>query len=235
MPNDRESRSALIRLTDAAVAASVTFLAQTSGSPNARRSDLLDAIPQIIAYFSDGTSALAADSYEDAREAAGAAGQFTADPVVKDRGRKLYNALAWTTNPWFEKEVPDTVEPRLAEIVKMETTRPYRDTMLENRRRDPESTGWRRVAGPEACKFCSMLAAKGAVYREETVRFAAHGKRANGSGGTCQCTAWPAFKSNDDGVSASVMQYVASKRKRTLAEQERLRDYLNQHFPDVHG
>ena len=233
MPTASESRAALTLVTGAAVGAVTRLLGSLTGSPESRRSDLFDVVPGIIGYYADGTSALAADSYDDAREAASARGSFTAEPVVVDRGRKLYNAIAWAAEPWFDGE--GNAEERVAEVVRMETTRPYRDTILTNRRRDPEAVGWRRVTSGDACKFCQMLAAKGAIYREETVRFAAHGKRLNGSGGTCQCTAWPAFRSNDEGVSATVMQYVASQRRRTPAQKAALRDYLNENFPDANG
>lgn len=42
---------------------------------------------------------------------------------------------------------------------------------------------YQRIASPTACKFCRMLAGRGAVYRLETVGFQAHGN--------CGCTAEP--------------------------------------------
>ena len=226
MPTARESRAALTLVTGAAVGAVQRLLASLTGSPEAQRADLLDAVPSIIAYYADGTSALAADFYDDERERAAARGRFTAEPVVVDRDEKIRRAIAWASQPMFEETLDATVESRLAEVVQLETARPHRDTITTNRRRDPEAVGWRRVASG-GCKFCSMLAAKGAIYREDTVRFASHPH--------CQCTAWPAFRTNDDGSEVGVMEYVASKRRRSPAEKERLRDYLNQHFPDVHG
>jgi hypothetical protein len=127
----------------------------------------------------------------------------------------------------FDDMLDVTPQQRLAEVVQLESARPYRDTMLTNRRMDPEAVGWRRVASGHGCKFCRMLADKGAIFREETVRFASHPH--------CSCSAWPAFRSNDDGVSADAMQYVASQRKRTPAQKAALRDYLNENFPDANG
>lgn len=42
---------------------------------------------------------------------------------------------------------------------------------------------YQRIASPTACKFCRMLAGRGAVYRLETAGFRAHGN--------CGCTAEP--------------------------------------------
>jgi hypothetical protein len=72
-----------------------------------------------------------------------------------------------------------------------------------------------------------MLADRGAVYIDTTVRFAAHGH--------CQCTAQPVFSSNDYGEEATVMQYMASRKRRTPAQQASLRQYLNTNYSDFHG
>ena len=223
MPTASESRRALTLVTGAAVAAVTQLLNRLSGPPESQRADLLDAVPAAIAYYADGSSALAADFYDDERERAAAPRRFTAEPVVADRTVKIRRAIAWASEPLFEG---GNAGSRLAEVVQLETARPFRDTITTNRRRDPEAVGWRRVSGG-GCKLCSMLAARGAVYREETARFATHEH--------CRCTAQPVFSSNDTGEEASVIQYVASRRKRSPEQQAALREYLNTHYPDVHG
>lgn len=51
---------------------------------------------------------------------------------------------------------------------------------------DPRSTGqWRRVAGGDACPFCTMLEGRGAVFSARTADFEAHDH--------CACTAEPEF------------------------------------------
>lgn len=225
MPTALESRAALVLITEAAVSAAGLFVASLTGSAGVKRSALLEAIPGLIGYYADGTSALAADFYDDERDRAEARGRFTAEPVILDRSEKVARGIAWSTQPLFE-QVDATVEGRLAEVVQLETARPYRDTITTNRLRDPQADGWRRVTSGTGCKFCQMLADRGAVYREDTARFASHGN--------CHCTAAPVFK-GQDGPEASVMQYVASKRRRSPGESARLRDYLNTNFPDAHG
>jgi hypothetical protein len=219
MPTASESRLALTLVTGAAVDAASRLLASLSGSPESQRADLLDAVPSLIAYYADGSSALAADFYDDERERAEARGRFTAEPLVRDRSEKIARAVAWAAQPLLEPS-DVTSQQRLAEVVQLETARPYRDTVTANRRRDPESIGWRRVSGG-GCSFCSMLASRGAVYREASARFASHSN--------CHCTAAPVFR-GQDGPEASVMQYVASKRTRSDKERAALRDYLAENF-----
>ena len=72
-----------------------------------------------------------------------------------------------------------------------------------------------------------MLAARGAVYLDNTARFAAHTH--------CKCTAQPVFSSSDYGDEANVMQYMASRKKRTPEQQAALREYLNSNYPEFPG
>lgn len=218
MPSALESRAALTLVTGAAVATVTRLLGSLTGSPESQRSDLLDGVPSIISYYSDGSSALAADFYDDERERAAARGLFTAEPVVLDRWEKVGRALAWATQPLLTGD-GDT-PGRLAEVVQLETARPYRDTITTNRRRDPEAVGWRRVTHG-GCNFCQMLAGRGAVYREDTARFASHGH--------CGCTAQPVFR-GEPGEEADVVQYAASKRRPTDADRKRVRAYLAENF-----
>ena len=221
MPTALESRATLTVVTGAAVNAVQQLLGSLTGSPDAVRSDLLSAVPEVIGYYADGSSALAADFYDDERDRASARGRFTAEPVVLDRWEKVGRALAWATQPLVEGD--GDVPARLAEVVQIETARPYRDTITTNRQRDPEAVGWQRVSAG-GCSFCRMLASRGAVYRAETARFASHTN--------CHCTAQPVFKGNDPGDEASVIQYVASKRRPSARDRARVRAYLAENFGD---
>ena len=99
MPTAVESRAALPLVTGAAVGAATRLLGSLTGPPESQRADLLDAVPQIIAYYTDGSSALAADFYDDERDRVGARGRFTAEPIVLDRWEKIGRAIAWATQP----------------------------------------------------------------------------------------------------------------------------------------
>lgn len=224
MVSPLQSRSALNLVASAAVATSLQLLRSTSGTPEQRRYDLLGGVPEVIGYYQDGTGALAADFYEDARVEAGVAGRFTAEVVLVDRTVKIRRAIAWAAEPLFTGDEATTTG-RLAEVVQLETARPFRDTVTGNSTKDPKAIGWRRVASG-GCKFCAMLAARGAVYKESIVRFASHTN--------CHCSAAPAFVGYD-GEEASVEQYRASRKNRTPAQQAELRAYLNEHFAHLPG
>ena len=215
----------LDRLASQAVSLADRFAAGVTGTAEQRRAELLDVVPAIVDYYTDGSAALAADFYDDARERAGAAGAFRSEPVVADRTVKIRRGVAWAAEPWVQAAAGviavGSVSERLAEVVSIEIARPYRDTITANRRRDPQSVGWRRITAPGACGFCMMLADKGAIYKQETARFAAHN--------SCMCTAEPVFRGQAVGPEASVLQYTASKRKRTEAEKADIRYWVKQY------
>lgn len=50
---------------------------------------------------------------------------------------------------------------------------------------DPRARGWGRITSGRACRFCSMLAGRGAVYSDASVDFQAHDG--------CHCHAEPAY------------------------------------------
>lgn len=220
-----DSKAALQIVTAAAVNTVTSLFSGTSGSPDQRRAMLLDGVPDVVAYYSVGSAALAADFYDDERERAAPPKLYLAEPIIADRTEKLRRAVAWASDPLFADD-PETAVGRLADVVQLESARPFRDTVLTNRRRDPSAVGWRRVTNG-GCKLCVMLAARGAVYLDTTARFATHTN--------CKCSAQPVFSSEDYGDEANVMQYMASRKRRTPEQQANLREYLNTNFSDFPG
>lgn len=213
----REARAALRLLTGAATAASLELLRSTTGSPDARRAALLDGGQDLVGYYAEGSAALAADYYEDERESQNASGRYNAELVVTDRTVKLRRAIAWAVDPLFQDDETLAGE-RLAGVIQLDSARPFRDTILTNRRNDPQSVGWRRITAG-GCKLCRMLADRGAVYKESTAQFAAHPN--------CHCSAQPVFLGGDVGEEASGFQYLGSRRNRTPESRRRLSQYLD--------
>lgn len=219
-----ESKAALERLVVAPAVARVDWvLRRVDGSFQQRRLQLLDAVPEVVGYYADGSAALAADFYDDARAAAGARGAYVATPVVLDRTEKIRRAVVWASEPIADDNVIDARD-RFARIVTSEVARPYSDTILHNTHRDKQAVGWKRIAASDACGFCRMLADKGAIYRESTALFAAHRG--------CTCTAAPAFVGGRIGPEANVMQYLGSRKSRSAKDRARLREYIATYYGD---
>lgn len=197
-----------------------------SGSPSTLRARLMAATPLILSHYTQGTAALAAEWYDELRAAALTRGTFRASPVVDLDQERIRRTVLWATQPVAD----DPGEGLLATITRLtpraqeEIGRGFWDTIEGQSKRDPESVGWRRETRLNACGFCRMLADRGAVYRAHTANFAAHK--------SCHCVAVPVFSSQDVGPEASVMQYVASQRRRSPAQQAELREYLRANYGD---
>src|SRR5690554_5999797 len=111
-----ESRAALQLVTEEAVGTSVALLGSTSGSPVARRLALLDTVPELIGYFSEGSAALAVDFYEEERFRAGVRDRsFVTEMVVNDRTVRIRRGVAWAADPLFDDDVVSASQ-RLAEV-----------------------------------------------------------------------------------------------------------------------
>lgn len=217
-----ESKAQLTLLGDDAEDTVRWMLRRSSGRWESRRVQLLDTVPDVLGFYSEGSAALAVDFYDDAR--VGVAGRFSAAPVVLDRTVKIRRGVAWASEP-LSVDDDELAAARFAQLMRSEMARPYRDTILTNRKQDPQAIGWKRIArGSASCKFCRMLADRGAVFKESTAYFAAHDD--------CLCTAAPVFRGGEVGPEANVAQYVASKRRRTAKEKAFLRDYLAANYPD---
>ena len=217
-----ESKALLALLGDDAEDTVRWMLRRSSGSWESRRLQMLDTVPDVVAFYSEGSAALAADFYDDAR--VGTRGAYSAAPVVLDRTVKIRRGVAWASFP-LSIDDDELAAARFAEVMRTEMARPYRDTVISNRQQDKSCVGWKRITrGSKSCGFCRMLADRGAVYKEATASFAAHDD--------CMCTCAPVFKGGEIGPEASTIQYMASKRRRTPKEKAFLRDYLAGNYPD---
>lgn len=230
-----------LTLISGAVAADTRAVAAAGSTPAEVRALLFTAAPLIVGDYSDGSSALALEWYEELRAEASPRRPYSPTPVTLATEDDVKTIVATSTLLLSSKAAPDESFPEATEKsltlviggLQELVTDAFRDTVTDNSHADPSAVGWRRFARAGACKFCVMLADRGAVYTERTVRFAAHGAVMGGHkrGGNCACLAGPAF----GGVEASAMQYVASRRNRSDKQQAALREYLNENYPDAPG
>lgn len=230
-------RRGLGLVTGAAVADTREVARAAGNDPGRLRSALLTAVPLIVPDYSDAAAVLALDWYDETRSEARVRRTYRPRPmktvtdsdiraVVARSTEILHPGGRVTITTSFDAAVADMLSKLDGEI-ELLVADGFRETIAGNAREDPEAVGWKRHANPGACKFCQMLAAKGAVYKKATARFAAHPN--------CYCIAGPAISGQEEWAEATPMQYLASERERTPAEKRRLRRYLNQHYPDAPG
>lgn len=245
MTTPSQIRSVLLRLANRAKA-DLRKVATSSEDPATIRAALFAAAPLIVGDYTDGSSALALDWYDELRTAASPSETFTPRPLNLVTDDDIAAIVAQTTESL--REIREGIEREFQQAVTESLTLlgdhtelliadSFRETITTNTKADPAAAGWKRFARPEACKFCLMLAARGAVYTAATARFAAHGAFTNGkrTGGNCLCVAGPEFGGKEAWSEATPLQYIASRKTRTPAQREALRAYLNKNYPDAPG
>lgn len=203
--------------------------------PDDVTSTLLEVVRDLVPGLYDAAGALAVAWYDDLRDEASP--RLTYDPTIisepnTDWIAREIDTLAGQLQEQIDADIDAMAERLVAEaeaLAQKEIARGFRDTVDGNTKRDPEAIGWsRHTRGAGACKFCVFMARGSVVYRSErAARVAAHTN--------CHCIARPEFENGQHGPEASVLQYVASQRKRTAKERAALRDHLNRNFPDAPG
>lgn len=179
-------------------------------------------VPVIAERYGLAAGTLAADWYDEMRDAAEVAGYFRAHPAeLPDMGR--YQALAgWAASK-------DDVEALVLGGVQRIIANAHRETVMRSAFADPKAAGWARFArGAETCGFCYMLVSRGAVYTDRTAKFGSHD--------WCDCGAGPIWK----GARRQVDAYKKSARRREdsdgnligsmAADQQRARDWVAQNL-----
>lgn len=204
-------------------------LAAASQAPEKPVDAALDAVRVVVPAYYDAAGSLALAWYDErraeARPRTAYSPQIIGDPTTDWIDREVA-AYAKSLDLSLESEAQKLLDEvnRLAE---KEVARGFLNSITGNTHIDRDAVGWSRIARPGACKFCLMIASRGAVFREDTATFAAHR--------SCHCAAQPEFRGGAHGPEASVEQYVASSKRRTPQQQAQLRGYLNTNFPDAPG
>ena len=221
-----EARAALIGLTDLARRDLFAIWQELSTLPAEQVSATLrDVLPLIGDQYGLAAAALAADWYDDLREAAEVSGRFLAEPAALPDAERYESLAGWATSPLYQAE-PDP-SSALALVwggLQRTIADAHRLTIVDNSIRDPQASGWTRVGVGDNCGFCRMLIDRGHVYTEASVTFRSHDH--------CNCAASPSWAPNV--VKVSSEPFRQSKKNRSPGTKERdnarARAYIAAHY-----
>lgn len=174
------------------------------------RDAFLRLVPTLVSRYGESAAAAAADWYEAQRDAAGVRGAFTVELVrspyedaVEGAVRRAAGAL-WTSEP---ARMLESLTPAVGKYILAAS----RATITRAAQRDPAASGWMRVTRAGSCRFCRLLAQRGAVYMRDSVHFASHPD--------CNCAAVPSWDKNAPEV--DVDAYTASERTAGMTPENR--------------
>lgn len=180
---------------------------QVSNAVEARIA-LQDVLPVLINTYGQAAAAVAADWYDEARDAANVAGSFRAIPAsIEDSAT---DALAlWASEQGTDM---DSVRSLVEGGMQRRIANWGRETVMGSALADPRAHGWQRT-GAGSCDFCNMLIGRGTVYSESSADFASHDN--------CSCSAVPAFA----GEPRPVKPYTPSLRQ-SEADKARAKEWI---------
>lgn len=182
--------------------------------PAQLRDALLDVLPAVADTYATAAGALAADTYDELRAAARAAGRFAA--VVAPLREFGTDSLAlWATSrDWEADGALAAARTQVEGGLQRRIANAGNETFTSNVQEDPAARGWERITSATACDFCRMVAMRGAVYTKGTASFACHDH--------CNCSARPLW--GDETVKAG--KYRRTERNITDADRARVRAWI---------
>jgi hypothetical protein len=136
-----------------------------TSDPRAATRALLALMPEIGERWAGPQAVAAADFYEDLRDYYGASGRYTPRVDVEVPVEAIRRNVRWATESIFSVD-PDVQElmRRLSGSLERHVRDAGRDVVAENAMVDRATTGWRRVARPDACAWCVMLSTRWGDY-----------------------------------------------------------------------
>lgn len=159
----------------------------------------IEAVTAVIEDYAVAIGALAQDMYLDAREDAGFESEFDPGTIEPPDVEQIETALRWAVSELVRGGDKDAAWERLDGAATKLVLDAGRDATAVAAVEDPQARGWVRVARPDACYFCRMLAirpaARGWLYTSrETAETKADGSKYHDH---CKCVAAPVFEGQD--------------------------------------
>lgn len=170
--------------------------------PGALASPLAEVLLEIADKYGAAAATLAADWYDEARDAAGMPGSFQV-PVAAPPTQGRVNALArWGVGPLFGADPRgDVALTLLSGGLQRLILNQARDTTFDAVATDPVGARYARHASANACAFCALMATRGATYASESsaLTTSGHGSRPLGEKyhDDCHCAVVEVFPGQD--------------------------------------
>lgn len=154
------------------------------GDPTKVREALLTFFPELLAVYGEASAVLGADWYDMLRNVPPSAARFRANLASPPSVEQAQATARWAIGPLF-KDDPDPagVLTLLMGSTQRLVRQPGRDSVFNAAAGDPVRTGVARVPrGLTTCRFCTMLASRGPVYRSEVSAELVVGRGSNRTG-----------------------------------------------------
>lgn len=181
-------------------------------SPPAATATLTAEVPPLVQAWGDVSSTVAADWYSLTRPDGP---PFTPTVAPAAPVEQIEAMVRWAVGPlWQAYDWDAALRDLLAGSGRL-VRQSSRDTIERNAWDDPASGAFVRVARPDACPWCLMLASRGAVYRSAETAGATRGFH-----DSCRCTVSPVY--DDDDVPDMNRRLAAEWKQATRGRRDQL-------------
>lgn len=191
-------RADLTVVTGAAASDLLQAWPQPTNNPVDTLDWLMQTLPDVVDTYGTAASTLGADYYDQAREAAGTPGRFTAITAeLPDMGRTDSLARWGLANMFHRGADPsstvdlDVAQTKVTGGLQRIIANADRQTVIASATADPKAIGYKRVGLGGACDFCQRLIDYGRIYKSDS-------KSSGGfeSHDFCHCVAVPVWYAN---------------------------------------
>jgi hypothetical protein len=135
------------------------------GSPDVVRDALLKFFPELVTVYGDTAALLGADFYDELRNVPASAASYRAVMASPAPIVQAASSVRWGVGPLWAEGGAAIASVRLAGSLQRLVMQSGRDTIWGAAGRDPVRTAVARVpTGTKTCKWCTMIASRGAVY-----------------------------------------------------------------------
>lgn len=160
-------RAGLSGLSDQAQAMVLRLMEGLSDLPATEAVPLLKALmPDVVQTFGAAAASLAADYYDSVREAAEISSDFAAEALDTVPAEQILASASYATKGVYTDGADLlATSGQVLKVVDRLTKKPGRDTLYRAGLIDPSPPRYARIPqGSVTCRFCAMLASRGAVY-----------------------------------------------------------------------
>ncbi|MET7741986.1 hypothetical protein [Streptomyces sp. NPDC005385] len=151
-------------------------------------------MPALVAEYGEIGAAVAVDFYDELREGSKAAKPFKAVMGDLPEQKAVQASVRWAVGPLFQEEKDiDLTTKNLTGLTDRLVKQTARNTIFHSAQKDPSKASYARVpSGSRTCKFCLMLASRGAVYANEK-----KAGKLNSYHGHCDCQVIPMWDGDE--------------------------------------
>lgn len=162
--------------------------------------DWIAAVRSLVDQYGAAAASLAANAFEDQRDAAGIRRRAVVRAAGSPPEDKVEASLRWALKDIWDGGDLEAAHRKAEGVTQKLVLDQGRETLRQAVRQDREAVAYARAAALGACAFCKLMASRGAVYKNAGTAGRDADERFSGDASVvkfhdnCHCTIVPVFR-----------------------------------------